>query len=64
MGLTSVYPPPMQTGIFNAGLLLRYMLEKCQDVSEAVSCLYHLPIASAQDIYYGRHNRKKRSRRM
>ena len=24
------------------------MLEKCQDVSEAVSCLYHLPIASAQ----------------
>lgn len=47
VGLTSVYPRQCKPG-FNAGLLLRYMLEKCQDVSEAVSCLYHLPIASAQ----------------
>ena len=47
VGLTSVYPCQCKPG-FNAGLLLRYMLEKCQDVSEAVSCLYHLPIASAQ----------------
>lgn len=47
VGLTSVYPRQCKPG-FNAGLLLRYMLEKCQDVSEAVSCLYQLPIASAQ----------------
>ena len=47
VGLTSVYPCQCKPG-FNAGLFLRYMLEKCQDVSEAVSCLYHLPIASAQ----------------
>ena len=47
VGLTSVYPRQCKPG-FNAGLLLRYMLEKCQDVSEPVSCLYQLPIASAQ----------------
>lgn len=46
-GLTSVYPLQRKAGV-NAGLLLRYLLEKCKDVTEAVSCLRRLPIASAQ----------------
>ena len=40
---------PTQARI-NAGLILRYLLEKCQNVSEAISCLYQLPIASAQTL--------------
>ena len=48
-GLTSVYPLHYKPG-FNAGILLRYLLEKCKNVSEAVSCLYQLPIASAQTL--------------
>ena len=49
VGLTSVYPIRYKPG-FNAGLLLRYILEKCRNVSEAVSCLNQLPIASAQTL--------------
>ncbi len=49
VGLTSVYPLQCKPG-FNAGLLLRYLLEKCKNVSEAVSCLRKLPIASAQTL--------------
>ncbi|MBS6924466.1 MAG: linear amide C-N hydrolase [Lachnospiraceae bacterium] len=49
VGLTSVYPRQRKLG-FNAGLILRYLLEKCQNVSEAISCLYQLPIASAQTL--------------
>ena len=49
VGLTSVYPLKRKPG-FNAGLLLRYLLEKCKNVSEAVSCLHQLPIASAQTL--------------
>lgn len=48
-GLTSVYPLQCRPG-FNAGLLLRYLLEKCKNVPEAVSCLRRLPIASAQTL--------------
>ena len=48
-GLTSVYPIQHKPG-FNAGLLLRYLLEKCKNVSEAISCLHQLPIASAQTL--------------
>lgn len=48
-GLTSVYPRRRKPG-FNAGLLLRYLLEKCKNVSEAVSCLHRLPIGSAQTL--------------
>ena len=49
VGLTSIYPVWRSPG-FNAGLLLRYLLEKCKNVSEAVSCLRQLPIASAQTL--------------
>ena len=49
VGLTSVYPIQCKPG-FNAGLLLRYLLEKCKNVMEAVSCLHQLPIASAQTL--------------
>ena len=31
-------------------MIVRYLLEKCKNVSEAVSCLYQLPIASAQTL--------------
>lgn len=48
-GLTSVYPIQRKPG-FNAGLLLRYLLEKCKNVLEAISCLHQLPIASAQTL--------------
>ncbi|MBS6397556.1 MAG: linear amide C-N hydrolase [Clostridiales bacterium] len=49
IGLTSVYPFRKQPG-FNAGLLLRYLLEKCKNVSEAIFLLNSLPIASAQTL--------------
>ena len=49
VGLTSVCPLQRKPG-FNAGLLLRYLLEKCKNVSEAVSCLHQLPVASAQTL--------------
>ena len=39
VGLTSVYPNQCKPG-FNAGMIVRYLLEKCKNVSEAVSCLY------------------------
>lgn len=48
-GLTSVFPIDCKPGL-NAGLLLRYLLEKCKNVSEAVSCLGQLPLASAQTL--------------
>lgn len=49
VGLTSVFPLRRRPGL-NAGLLLRYLLEKCRNVSEAVACLRRLPIASAQTL--------------
>ena len=49
VGLTSAYPNQCKPG-FNAGMIVRYLLEKCRNVSEAVSCLYQLPIASAQTL--------------
>ena len=49
IGLTSVYPRQRKPGL-NAGMLLRYLLEKCKNVSEALSHLYQLPIASAQTL--------------
>lgn len=48
-GLTSGYPTGLKPG-FNAGLLLRYLLEKCRTVQDAVSCVDSLPIASAQTL--------------
>lgn len=49
IGLTSVYPLSVKPG-FNAGLLLRYLLEKCRKVSEALQFIKNLPIASAQTL--------------
>lgn len=47
VGLTSVYPKVLKPGI-NAGMLLRYGLEKCRTVPEFVEALGRLPIASSQ----------------
>ncbi len=49
LGLTSVAPAQIQPG-FNAGLLLRYLLEKCQNVSQVIAACQKLPVASAQTI--------------
>ncbi|MPM16147.1 hypothetical protein SDC9_62523 [bioreactor metagenome] len=48
-GLTFVYPHLRAPGL-NAGMLLRYMLEKCKTTAEAIEALSHLPIASAQTL--------------
>lgn len=47
IGLTCVYPPFIQPGM-NAGLLLRFFLERCQTAQEVVWWAERLPIASAQ----------------
>lgn len=47
VGLTSVYPPSIRAGM-NAGLLLRFFLEKCSSVEEVIFYLKKLPISSAQ----------------
>lgn len=47
IGLTSIYPRCLGYGL-NAGMLLRYGLEKCSTVREFTEALRHLPIASAQ----------------
>ncbi len=48
-GLCFVYPKINKSG-FNAGMLIRYILEKCKTTSEAISVLKNLPIASSQTI--------------
>jgi predicted choloylglycine hydrolase len=48
-GLTFVYPHLRKPGL-NAGMLLRYLLEKCQTTAEAIEALHRLPIASAQTL--------------
>lgn len=47
VGLTSIYPPAVKPG-FNAGLLLRFFLEKCQTTEEVIYRAKNLPISSAQ----------------
>lgn len=47
VGLTSVYPSAIQPGM-NAGLLLRFFLEKCQTTEEVIRWTQKLPISSAQ----------------
>ena len=47
VGSTSVYPCDRVAG-FNAGLLLRYFLEKYKNIQDVISCLDFLPISSAQ----------------
>jgi predicted choloylglycine hydrolase len=49
VGLTFVYPKLRKPG-FNAGMLTRYLLEKCKTTAEAVTQLHKLPIASAQTL--------------
>ena len=49
VGLTFVYPYIIQPGL-NAGMLVRYLLEKCQTTDEAIVCLKRLPIASSQTL--------------
>jgi len=49
VGLTFVYPRIRKPGL-NAGMLVRYILEKCKTTAEAVDKLHILPIASAQTL--------------
>lgn len=48
-GLTFIYPKLRKPGL-NAGMLIRYILEKCRTTEEAIAQLKGLPIASAQTI--------------
>lgn len=49
VGLTFVYPHMQKPGL-NAGMLLRYLLEKCKTTAKAIEKLQTLPIASAQTL--------------
>lgn len=51
VGLTSVFPRIIKPG-FNAGMLLRYLLEKCSSAEHALEELQRLPISSAQTITF------------
>jgi predicted choloylglycine hydrolase len=48
-GLCFVYPKVNKPG-FNAGMLIRYILEKCKTTGDAITALKSLPIASSQTI--------------
>lgn len=47
VGLTSILPSTIKPG-FNAGILLRYFLEKCKSTQEVIDKIQCLPISSAQ----------------
>lgn len=49
IGLTFIYPALIRPGL-NAGLLVRYILERCKTVKEALAALQILPIASNQTL--------------
>lgn len=49
VGLTAVAPASVRPGL-NAGMLVRYILEKCADTAQALAALKTLPIASAQTL--------------
>ena len=49
IGLTFIYPTIINPG-FNAGMLVRYLLEKCRTVDECIYALNKLPIASQQTL--------------
>ena len=50
VGLTSVAPSsPLRPGL-NAGMLVRYLLEHCKTVSEALARLEELPLGSSQTL--------------
>ena len=48
-GLTFIYPRVVKPGL-NAGMLVRYILEKCETTAQAVDALKTLPIASEQTV--------------
>lgn len=48
-GLTFIYPKIRKFGL-NAGMIVRYILEKCKTVSEALDKIKSIPIASSQAI--------------
>ncbi|MTI79712.1 MAG: linear amide C-N hydrolase [Firmicutes bacterium] len=49
IGLTFIYPTIIKPGL-NAGMLVRYILEKCKTTKEALESLQKLPIASSQTL--------------
>jgi predicted choloylglycine hydrolase len=49
IGLTFIFPRLFKPGL-NAGILLRYILEKCSTVQEALEALHVLPISSCQTL--------------
>lgn len=49
LGLTSIYPTAIKSG-FNAGMLVRYFLEKCKTTEEVLRHIQQLPISSAQTL--------------
>ncbi|GAA0701698.1 C45 family autoproteolytic acyltransferase/hydolase [Paraclostridium ghonii] len=49
VGLTFIYPKKIKPG-FNAGMLVRYILEKCKTTDEAILALKNIPISSPQTI--------------
>lgn len=49
VGLTFIYPIKIKPG-FNAGMLVRYILEKCKTTDEAILALKKIPISSPQTI--------------
>lgn len=57
VGLTFIYPHIRKPGL-NAGILLRYVLEKCKTTEEAIDALKVLPIASAQTLTIADRNGK------
>lgn len=48
-GLTFIYPRMRKPGL-NAGMIVRYILEKCRTVNEALEKIKTVPISSAQGI--------------
>ncbi|MEF9967154.1 MAG: C45 family peptidase, partial [Longicatena sp.] len=49
VGLTFIYPKVRDYGL-NAGMLVRYILEKCKTTQEALDFLKRVPIASQQTL--------------
>ncbi len=49
IGLTFIYPEVIRVG-FNAGILVRYLLEKCKTTNEVIEKLRDIPIASQQTL--------------
>lgn len=49
VGLTFIHPVMVKAGL-NAGMLVRYLLEKCRTVEEAIELLNNIPVASQQTL--------------